>query len=199
MNAIVETMQSYRRAQDGFDAVLAAVRPEQWPAPSGCAEWTVRDVAGHVIWGQHQLRAWATGEEYTEQAGAPGAPHPAVMAGDDPVATWRAAREMSVAALTEDSLGRTTSIVGLGEVPVAAVVTLLIADHVVHTWDIGHALGMDVRLEPALVTLAFDWARANVVRRPGFFGPELTAPAEADEQCRMLAFVGRAAWQPVPA
>lgn len=31
------------------------------------------------------------------------------------------------------------------------------------------------------------------------FEPELTVPAEADEQTRMLAFLGRAAWQPVPA
>lgn len=145
------------------------------------------------------MRAWATGEEYTQMAGAPGAPHPAEMAGDEPLATWRAARAVSVEALTEEALGRTTSITGIGEVPLVAVVTILITDHITHTWDIGHALGMDVRLDPSLVSVAFDWARANVVRRPGFFGPELTPPADADEQCRMLAFLGRAAWQPVPA
>jgi uncharacterized protein (TIGR03083 family) len=58
----MNTLESYRMAQDGFDAVLVAVRPEQWDARSACTEWTVRDVAGHVIWGQHQMRAWATGE-----------------------------------------------------------------------------------------------------------------------------------------
>jgi uncharacterized protein (TIGR03086 family) len=195
----MDTMESYRRAQDGFDAVLAAVPADKWGAPSACAEWTVRDVAGHVIWGQHQMRAWATGEEYAERAGAPGSPHPAELAGTDPVATWRAARTATVAALTEEALGRTTSIIGIGDVPLAAVVTLLITDHVAHTWDIGHALGMDVRLDPALVPVAFDWARTNAVRRPGFFGPELTPPADADEQARMLAYLGRAAWQPVSA
>ena len=71
------------------------------------------------------------------------------------------------------------------------VVTLLITDHVAHAWDIGHALGMDVRLDPALVAVAFDWARANVVRRPGYFGPEVTPPAGAGEQTRLLAFLGR--------
>ncbi|WP_245574064.1 TIGR03086 family metal-binding protein [Amycolatopsis nigrescens] len=192
-------MELYRRAQDGFDAVLAEVRPDQWDMPSACAGWTVRDVAGHVVWGQHQMRAWATGADYTERAGAPGAERPAVMAGEDPVATWRAARTASVATLTEETLARPTSIAGIGEVPLAAVVTLLTTDHVAHTWDIGHALGMDVQLDPALVAVAFDWARANVVRRPGFFGPELAPPTGADEQTRMLAFLGRAAWQPVPA
>ena len=196
---MTDTMELYRRAGDGLDAVLAAVAADQWDVQSACAEWTVRDVAGHVIWGQHQMRAWATGEEYAEKSGAPGAPHPAVLAGADPVATWRAAREASVATLTADALARTTSIIGIGEVPLAAVVPLLITDQVTHTWDIGHALGMDVRWEPELVAVAFEWGRAHAVRRPGFFGPELTAPADADEQSRMLAYLGRAAWQPVPA
>ena len=195
---MMDTMESYRLAQDGFDAVLAAVRPDQWDAPSACAEWTVKDVAGHVIWGQHQMRAWATGEHYGE-SGGPGSPHPAALAGADPLATWRAARKASVAELTEETLPRLTSIPGIGEVPLSAMVALLITDHVAHTWDIGHALGMDVHLDPALVTMAFDWAPANMMRAPAFFGPELTPPADADGQTRMLAFLGRAAWQPVPA
>src|SRR5438067_1950357 len=140
----MDTMDLYRRAQDGFDAVLAAVRDDQWDTPSACAEWSVRDVAGHVVWGQHQLRAWATGEDYAETAGAPGAPHPAVLAGTDPVETWRAARTASAATLTEESLRRPVSLPGLGEIPVAGVVTLLITDLVAHRWDIGSATGQDV-------------------------------------------------------
>jgi uncharacterized protein (TIGR03086 family) len=193
----MDAMQGYLKAQDDFDAVLAAVQPDEWDKQSTCTEWTVRDVAGHVIWGQRQMRAWATGADYPDRRGAPGAPHPGEMAGADPVAVWRAARAGSVPTLTPEALGRTTSITGLGDVPLAAMVTLLTTDTVTHTWDIGHALGMDVRLEPTLVTTAFDWARSNVVRRPGFFGPELTAPESSDEQTRMLAFLGRTAWEPV--
>jgi hypothetical protein len=40
-------------------------------------------------------------------------------------------------------------------------------------------------------------AFGEVVRAPQFFGPELTRPSGADEQTRWLAFLGRAAWQPV--
>jgi uncharacterized protein (TIGR03086 family) len=193
----MDTMQQYQRAQDGFDAVLAAVRPDQWDAPSACAEWTVRDVAGHAIWGQRQMQAWATGTDYADGRGAPGAPHPGELAESDPVALWRSARAESVPTLTPDALARTTSITGLGEVPLAAIVTLLTTDTVVHTWDVGHALGMDVRLDPALVAVAFEWGRSNIVRRPGFFGPERTPPAGSDEQTRMLAFMGRASWDRV--
>jgi uncharacterized protein (TIGR03086 family) len=192
----MDTMDLHRHAQDGFAAVLAAVREDQWERPSACADWSVRDVAGHVVWGGHRLRAWATGEDYAETAGAPGAPHPAVVAGADPVAAWRAA---AVTTLTGEQLRRLVSLPGLGEVPVAGLVTLLTTDLVAHTWDIGSATGQDVRLSPELVAVAFGWARANIVRRPGFFGPELVPPADADEQARMLAFLGRRAWAPAPA
>ncbi|WP_410676345.1 TIGR03086 family metal-binding protein [Amycolatopsis sp. cmx-4-68] len=195
----MDTMDLYRRAQDGFGAALAAVRDDQWETPSACAEWSVRDVAGHAVWGQHQLRAWATGEDYAEPAGAPGAPHPAVLAGADPTETWRTARAASDAVLTEEALRRPVSLTGLGEIPLEAVVTLLTTDLVAHRWDIGSATGQEVRFEPDLIAAAFAWARANIVRRPGFFGPELTPPPEAGDQVRLLAFLGRRAWAPVPA
>lgn len=182
-------MELYTRAQDEFDAMLAAVPADGWDRPSMCREWTVRDVAGHAVWGQHQLRAWATGGEDPARDGAPGMPHPAVMAGDDPVAAWRAARYVPSGA----ELDRLVSITGMGEVPVVGIMALLVTDLTAHTWDIGHALGLPVDLPPPLVTASFDWAREHVVRRPGFFGPELTPAPEADDQTRMLAFLGRLA------
>jgi uncharacterized protein (TIGR03086 family) len=196
---VADSMERYRLAQDGFDAVLAAVPADRWEAPSACAEWTVRDVAGHVIWAQWQMRSWATGESDPPAAGAPGSPHPAPVAGDDPLAAWRAARAEAVAVLTGEALGRTVSITGIGQVPLIAVVPLLVTDTVAHTWDIGHALGMAVEVDPRLVAVAFDWARSYAVRRPGFFGPELDPPDGADEQTRLLAYLGRADWLPVPA
>lgn len=115
-------------------------------------------------------------------------PHPAVMAGDDPVGTWRAARVVP----SGDELNRMVAITGLGELPVAALLSLSTTELTVHTWDIGCGLGLPARLPPPLVTASFDWARAHVVRRPGFFGPEVTPAPDADEQARMLAFLGRA-------
>lgn len=189
----MDLLESYRRAQDGFDAVLATVPADKWDAPSACTEWSIGDVAGHVIWGQEALRHWATGQAYANTTGAPGAPHPAAMAGPDPVATWRAARAATSELLTEAALGRTVTLPGLGEIPLAAVVTLLITDHLAHTWDIANGLGLEVRLPAELIPDSFAWARQNVRRAPGFFGPEREPPAGADEQARWLAYLGRAA------
>lgn len=193
------TLDPYRRAQEGFDAVMHAVPAGGWDVPSECELWTVRDVAGHVIWGQEQLAHWATGQEYGRRDGAPGAPHPAEMAGTDPLSTWRTARSVADDRLSDDALRRTVTLPGLGETPVSGIITLLVTDLLAHSWDIGHALGLDVRLAPDLVAGSFAWARDHVVRVPGFFGLELTPPAHADEQTRWLAYLGRAAWALAPA
>jgi len=182
-------MELYTQAQDEFDTMLAAVPPDGWSRPSMCREWTVRDVAGHVIWGQRQLHAWATGSPDPERDGAPGMPHPAVMAGDDPLSTWRAVRTVP----SDEELTRTVTITGMGDIPVVALLSLLVTDFTAHTWDIGHALGLPADLPEPLVTASFDWARTNMVRRAGYFGPELAPPPDADDQTRMLAFLGRGA------
>jgi uncharacterized protein (TIGR03086 family) len=188
-----DLMDRYRRAQDRFDAVLAAVPAERWDAPSACSEWTVRDVAGHVIWGQEQLAHWATGRDYGRDDGAPGAAHPGRMAGGDVVATWRAARAAADQTLTDQALGRTVTLPALGERPLPAIVTLLVTDLLAHSWDVAHVLGHDLRIDLDLIAGSLAWARDNVIRLPGFFGPELAPPPGADEQTRWLAYLGRAA------
>lgn len=193
------TMSHYRRAQDAFDAAVAAVPATAWDAASPCTGWTVRDVAGHVVWGQQQMQHWATGEPFTDMRGAPGAAHPGEMAGADPVTAWRTARAACVERLTPEGLARTISLPGLGVQPLGAIVELLTTDHLAHTWDVAHAAGVDTTLDADLVTASFSWARDHVARVPGLFGPELAPPGDADEQTRWLAFLGRAAWLPVAA
>jgi uncharacterized protein (TIGR03086 family) len=191
-------IEPYRRAQDTFEAVLELVPPSGWDRPSACQGWTVRDVAGHAIWGQEQLRHWATGQDYDHPEGAPGAPHPGQLAGDDVVATWKAARAAADEALTDENLTRTVTLV-IGPRPLSAIVTLLVTDYLAHSWDIAHALGLDLRLDPDLIAGSLAWAHDNAIRAPGFFGPELTPPADADEQTRWLAYLGRATWERVDA
>lgn len=191
-----DIMSRYQRAQDGFDEVLATVATGEWDRPSMCAEWTVRDVAGHVVWGQRLTREWAVGREYTGTGGAPGAPHPGAdeLASDPPLETWRAARDETTEVLTPENLRRRIVTNAFGEIPLEGFVTALVTDFLAHTFDIGHALGREVRLAPELLPFAFAWSRKQVFRVPGGIGPELTPPDASGEQTRLLAFLGRRAW-----
>jgi hypothetical protein len=101
--------------------------------------------------------------------------------------------------LTDENLDRIISLPGLGDRPISAIVTIVFNDTFIHTWDIGHALGVDMQLPSDLVASSHAWARDNILRVPGFFGPELAPPPDVDEQTRWLAFLGRAAWHPVKA
>ncbi|MFD0534835.1 hypothetical protein ACFQY7_14835 [Actinomadura luteofluorescens] len=64
-----------------------------------------------------------------------------------------------------------------------------------HAWDLARATGQPSRLDPDLVHHAFATAQvvAASLRSEGHLAPPLPAPRGADEQTRMLAFLGRTA------
>ncbi len=71
------------------------------------------------------------------------------------------------------------------------------ADMVWHGWDLARATGQDDTIDQDEVRNAlagvgsFDDA---VLRQPGVLGPALDPPVGADDQTRLLAFMGRKAW-----
>ena len=76
-----------------------------------------------------------------------------------------------------------------------AVDRFLCMDLVVHGWDLAHATGQNETIG------ADDLARVeagalrfgDALRGPGVFGPAIDVPGDADEQTRVLAFLGRRA------
>jgi uncharacterized protein (TIGR03086 family) len=191
---MADIMQQYDRAQDLFDTTLAALPAQRWDQPTTCPGWTVRDVAGHVVWGQHLVRHWAEGSEYGSAVGSPGAVHPAdELDGDDPVAVWRSARSAATAALTPENRQRIAPTRAFGSIPVEQFLGILVVDFLCHAWDIGYPAGRPVVLDDDLITAA--WERMqSPLRVPGGIGPELSPPAGADRQTRFLAFLGRRSW-----
>lgn len=185
---MTEEFTGYQRALDGLEAVLCAVPAARWNAPSPCTEWSARDVAGHLVGGQHAIRDLATGATPVEANVDPGR-----FAGSDPVESWRAARKECAVALTSAALRRPVPLGRLGEVPLRDFLDGYILEILVHTWDIAQAIGSAVRLDPDLVHHAFATAHviATPLRKTGRLGPELPAPARADELTRLLAFMGR--------
>jgi len=94
-------LDGFVRALDGFEAVVAGVPADRWDAPSPCEGWSAVDVAGHVIGNLRAVEAFATG---SQEAADPAAPRS--VAGDDPLAAWRSAREDMMAVLEPRALAR---------------------------------------------------------------------------------------------
>jgi uncharacterized protein (TIGR03086 family) len=185
---MTEEFTGYQRALDGLEAVLCAIPADGWDAPSPCTQWSARDVAGHMIGGQHMIRDLPAEAPPENVNIAPGR-----FAGPDPVESWRAARKECGGALTPAALRRAIPFGELGEVPLRDFLDGYILEILVHTWDIAQAAGQAADLDPDLVHHAFATARviAGPLRAAGLLGPERPVPRRADELTRLLAFMGR--------
>jgi len=178
-----EVSERYQRLTDAFAAKIAAVPPDRWEHPSPCADWTARDIVRHVI---------ATQGMFVGFVGLELGDIPSVD--NDPAAAWDAARSVvqhnlvdpaGAAAEFDGFQGRTTF--------EAAVDRFLCFDQVVHGWDLARAAGLDERIDPADIARVRTQAEAfgDALRSPQAFGPEVQPPPGADDQARLLAFLGR--------
>lgn len=191
--ALMDELALLGRAQDGFDEMLASLADEDWERPSMCSEWTVRDVTGHVIRTYGILRSRFLDIDAHDPTAGAGEQSPGTATGENPLATWREARDAEREAASQDVLERMTAGPGGAQMPIRQFVRIIAMDTLVHTWDIGHALGRSVSLDPASVTASLETAHllGEGLRNPVVCGPEQPAPESADEQTKLLAFLGR--------
>jgi uncharacterized protein (TIGR03086 family) len=180
-----EAIDRYELVAAGFDQRVKAVPADKWDAQSPCEEWTARDVVAHVVRNHRSMAAAATGEEPEEMA-----------AGDDPAQSWTETYGR-VTALSKDPDVLSKPVNGpAGPIPLEqALGSLVSMDTHIHTWDLARAVGGDERLDPDVVHFSWEMVQPMdaMMRRPGVFGPKLDPPADADEQTRLLYFLGRRA------
>ncbi len=170
---------SFHQLADRFTAVLDGLPSSAWAAPSPCAGWTAADVVGHVVDTQRDFLAKQDVDLGPRPDGDPGAlwaaHHAAVLAVDDDV--WH--REYA------GFFGPTT---------VGATLTDFYGfDLVVHRWDVGRAVGRDVRFSDAELD---DVERSIASFGEHLYGEGICAgpvpvPDGADRQTRVLALLGR--------
>lgn len=178
-----ETSERYQRLTDSFAAKIAAVPEDRWDDPSPCDGWTARDVVRHVVGTQGMFLGFIG----LEMGDLP-------SVDDAPAAAWDAARAQIQAALDDPALG-TQEFQGF-QGPTTfetAVDRFLCFDQVVHGWDLARATGLDEHIDPADVARVREHAEAlgEVLRSPQAFGAEVQPTAGADDQERLLAFLGR--------
>jgi uncharacterized protein (TIGR03086 family) len=180
---MTEISERYRRLADACAAKIAAVPDDTWGAKTPCADWTARDLVAHVVNTQGMFLGFV-GRQMGDL--------PSVD--DDPAAAWDAARSRMQAALDDPNValaefdgfqGRSTLEAGVGR--------FLCMDLVVHGWDLARTAGLDERIEPDDVARVRRQAEefGDQLRSPQAFGPEVDPPAGADDQARLLAFLGR--------
>jgi uncharacterized protein (TIGR03086 family) len=178
-------LRNYVKAVYGFDHVLRLTKPAALKRKSPCEGWTGADVLAHALGGMKAVHSAAT-------VGRMPKTFPKV--GDDAVAAFAKLRDQTIEALDQPDVLARVADTFFGPMPVDTFIGFMGADLIVHAWDLARTAKIDERLDPALckATLA-TWKSLPeaMLRSPNVFGPALKAPAGADAQVKLLAFLGR--------
>ena len=182
---MTEISDRYRTVGRGMTRVVEAVPDEAWDNPAPCDGWVARDVVRHVVEWMPDFLASASSARIPQG--------PSVE--DDPVGAWRTLDHGIQAALDDPRLASSEF-----SHPVAGKHTLqdaismfILGDVLIHTWDLARATGVDDSLDATEVHLMLVNAEPydEMLRSSGQYGPRVAVPDDADEQTRLIAFVGR--------
>lgn len=162
------------RALDQAGDALAMVHADDLDKPTPCADWTVRELVGHLVTTPGHFLQLARGEEVdwseTPEVGDHGWADTFRTTADDLIHHWHG--------LPDDQ---------------AAQADWQSAELGVHTWDLVQALGRSVPLDDEVAErgLAFMQQGLTPDNRGEAFAAEVEAPEGAGAYERLAAFAGR--------
>jgi uncharacterized protein (TIGR03086 family) len=165
---------------------------DRWQSPSPCEAWDARGVLEHVIRFHDVLLLRPLVAKPQRPKG-------------DPPGRWR----VTVDAL-DGLLKRPGLFDGVVDVPAVGnnaasqiealrLVPLLSLDVLVHTWDLGRAIGHEVVLDPDLCSSFLEGLPPDrsALARTGMYAAPLDDPGESSAQAKLLARLGRdPRWRP---
>jgi uncharacterized protein (TIGR03086 family) len=174
---------------DFFTTIVTQLSGDDWERPTPCADWTARDLLGHLATSVRVGISIMQGRQPTW----PDVARPGELVQGDPVEFWRGTvvqardvlRNADLARVVETPLGRT----------VADDLAIPVIDLYVHAWDLGAAVGIAVEIPADVV----DYAHAYIDPFPDdmirgdnrAFGPQIRLPPSATPTERFIAWTGR--------
>ncbi|WP_344327120.1 TIGR03086 family metal-binding protein [Kitasatospora putterlickiae] len=178
----------YAEALAAFTERVRLVTPDQWDAPTPCADWSVRELVNHLTGEQLWVPELLMGATLSEV----GARFDGDVLGDDPVGAWTAAADAAREAFAVPGATALTVHLSFGDVSGQYYLDQLTADAVVHTWDLAEGTGRLTRLPEDLVDFALaEYTGYGDLSGSGLFDPPLPVADDAGPQTRMLALTGR--------
>lgn len=181
----------FDRSIEEFSRRVRLIDDDQWDSATPCTEWSVRDLVNHVV----VENLWAPGllkGKTIDEIGGNNA-----FAGDrlgaDPKKAWDDAAEAARTAVHRDGAMDTTTHLSFGDFPGSFYVQQLVADHVIHAWDLARGIGDDDTLDGDLVRYVYDGLKpyADSLSAGGSFDPPISVPDVADVETKLLALAGR--------
>jgi len=188
---MTEIAARFERVAAAFTARVEAVPAEGWELPAPCEGWVARDVVRHLV-------EWLPGPGFLLGTfGVETGPIPSVET--DPAAAWAVVRVAIQRGLADPATAIRVEACGPpGLLSFEAAVDMTCTpDVLIHTWDLARAAGLDERLDQDEVRRQLAGIESlpeeveEAMRSSGHYGPRVSVADDADDQTRLLAFMGR--------
>lgn len=171
-----------------FERLLAGVPADGWDGSTPCAEWTVRQLANHVVTGSTMFADILNGTEFD----------PAIrgtdLLGDDPAAAAHTAGQALLAAFDRDGVLEQMFTVPFGTVPGVMVQHARLIEVLVHSWDLATATGQTARFPSDLVEQELRFTQHGLSNAPAGdspFEPPQPIAEDAPLLDQLAAVLGR--------
>jgi len=177
--------ERYRKIAGEFTARVREVPEGAWDNPAPPEGWVARDVVRHLV-------EWIPG--FLQANADLHVPEPTSSVDEDPVAAWEGFSEWLQAVLDDPEVCGRQVDMPMGRFSVEGAIDMIATTDVfLHTWDLARATGLDERLDPEEVHRLYEGMEPldEVLRGSGHYGPRVEVPDDADEQTRLIAFIGR--------
>jgi uncharacterized protein (TIGR03086 family) len=175
------------RALEMTSAVVRGLTPARLEARSLCPAWDARGELNHLVGGMRIFAAQITGDE-------PDREHEDDWLGRDPLGAFAEAAAEDRAAWRRPGALGTTFRLSFGALPGAMAARVHLTEVLVHGSDLAVVSGQEGLIDEELCEGLLATMRGmdfGMFRRPGMFGEERAAAADAPAHRRLLAFLGR--------
>jgi uncharacterized protein (TIGR03086 family) len=196
-----DVVQLFLAGQRAFGERVQAISEAHWGAPTPDADWTVLDLVDHLVdehrWLPPLLRGLDLESAGEVVAGSRTLPADGGV-GSNHAELWDEAATTSADAVVEPGVLEREVALSRGATPAGQYLTEMTIDLVVHSWDLGRAIGVTDPLPSELVEFALaEVSSWGDVSGSEYFGPPVTVPDDAPPEDRLVALTGRdPSWSP---
>lgn len=190
-----ETVSMFLLGQDAFGARVNAVTEQQWTAPTPDTEWRVADLVSHLVtehqWAPpllHGLDLESAGKvvEGTRSLPVGGG------VGANLAQEWNEAAVASADAVRAEGVAERTVALARGDTPARQYLTEMSFDLLVHSWDLGVAIGYADPLPGKLVEYVYAAVKEfGDLSASGLFAKPVNVADDAPLIDKLVALTGR--------
>ena len=179
---------TYRRSVEFWKGTVSEVS-DDWSKPTPCADWDVRALVNHVVSEDRWTRPLVEGRTIADVGNA----FDGDLLGENPKGSAGAAAAEALTAVAERLPASGKVHLSYGEEDIEEYIRQLVADHLIHGWDLAVAIGQNRNLDPELVEEVAEWFRdrEEIYRSGGAIADRPQSAAAGNPQADLLIAFGR--------